>query len=86
MHGGSSPGTGLRPARDLLQTGRHCGQHPQGKEATAISPVAVEAVRRINALFEVERDLNGHDPVARLEPRKARSAPLVEDVERWLRA
>lgn len=56
-----------------------------GKEANEISPIAFEAVKRIDALFEIERDLNGQDPAARLEARKVRSGPLVEDLERWLR-
>jgi transposase len=57
----------------------------KGKQANEISPIAFEAVKRIDALFEIERDLNGQDPAARLEARKVRSGPLVEDLERWLR-
>ena len=48
-------------------------------------PANVDA-KRIDPLFEIERALNGHDPAARLAARQARSAPLVEDLERWLRA
>lgn len=57
----------------------------KGKSAKEISPIALEAVRRIDALFEIERGINGQPPEARLEVRKQLSAPLVTDLERWLR-
>lgn len=31
----------------------------RGKNAAAISPVALEAVKRIDALFDIERDIDG---------------------------
>jgi len=61
------------------------GNIRKGKDAKEISPIAFDAVRRINALFEIERDLNGLIPADRLEARQRMSAPLVEDLERWLR-
>ncbi|WP_444465231.1 IS66 family transposase [Rhodobacter capsulatus] len=48
--------------------------------------MAFEAVKRIDALFDIERGITGLDPAVRLEARKARSAPLVAALERWLRA
>lgn len=57
----------------------------KGKNAKEISPIAFEAVRRIDALFEIERDINGEAPAARLEVRQRLSAPLVADLKRWLR-
>jgi transposase len=57
----------------------------KGKSAKDISPIALEAVRRIDALFEIERDINGQPPETRQEVRKQLSAPLVADLERWLR-
>jgi transposase len=57
----------------------------KGKSAKDISPIALEAVRRIDALFEIERSINGQLPEARLEMRRQLSAPLVTDLERWLR-
>src|SRR6056297_1931182 len=56
----------------------------KGKPAKDISPIALEAVRRIDALFEIERSINGQPPDVRLEVRKQLSAPLVADLERWL--
>jgi transposase len=71
--------------RKFFELADIAGNIRKGKEAYEISPIAFEAVKRIDALFEIERDLNGQDPAARLEARKVRSGPLVEDLERWLR-
>ncbi len=57
----------------------------KGKNAKEISPIAVEAVKRIDALFEIERDINGKSTAARFEARQCLSAPLVADLEHWLR-
>lgn len=57
-----------------------------GKPAHQISPVAFEAVKRIDAIFDIERDINGLDPKARLETRSRLSAPLLTDLEAWLRS
>jgi transposase len=57
----------------------------RGKNAAVISPIALEAVRRIDALFEIERLINGRSAAERLELRTAQSAPLVADLEGWLR-
>src|SRR5262249_24166785 len=47
--------------------------------------LALEAVRRIDALFEIERAINGHSAEQRRSARQELSAPLVADLERWLR-
>ena len=57
----------------------------KGKSPKDISPIAFEAVKRIDALFEIERDINGKSPDVRFEARQRLSAPLVADLERWLR-
>lgn len=57
----------------------------KGKSPKEVSPIAFEAVKRIDALFEIERDINGKSPDERLEARQRLSAPLVADLERWLR-
>ncbi len=61
------------------------GNIRKGKDAKEVSPIAFDAVRRIDALFDIEREINGADPADRLEARQRLSAPLVEDLERWLR-
>ena len=57
----------------------------RGRTAAVISPVAHEAVTRIDALFEIERGLNGLSATERLDARRQQSAPLVADLEAWLR-
>jgi transposase len=50
-----------------------------------IAPIAVEAVERIDALFAIEREINGLTPQERAAERNARSRPLVIALEAWLR-
>src|SRR5450631_226243 len=57
----------------------------RGKNAAAISPIALEAVKRIDALFDIERGINGQSVEERLRVRKEQSAPLVVELEAWLR-
>ena len=57
----------------------------RGKKAPAISPVALEAVKRIDALFDIERAINGLSAEERLRVRQEQSAPLVAALEAWLR-
>jgi transposase len=49
------------------------------------APIAIEAVSRIDALFAVEREINGASPQERLRARDERSRPLVDGLETWLR-
>src|SRR4051812_41846869 len=53
--------------------------------ATSKAPIAAEAVRRIDRLFAVERDINGLSAEARLAVRRERSAPILAELEPWLR-
>jgi len=57
----------------------------RGKNAAAISPVALEAVRRIDALFDIERGIKGLAADERLRIRKEQCAPLLAELETWLR-
>ncbi len=57
----------------------------RGKNAAAISPVALEAVMRIDALFDIEREINGLSAEERLRVRQEQSAPLLAALEAWLR-
>jgi len=46
----------------------------RGKKAAAISPIALEAVKRIDALFDIERGINGQSAEERLRVRKKQGA------------
>ena len=49
------------------------------------APVAIDAVRRIDELFVIEREINGKPPDERLAVRQERSKNLVAALEIWLR-
>jgi transposase len=49
------------------------------------APIASEAVARIDALFAIEREINGLAPPQRVAVRTERSRPLVVALEIWLR-
>ena len=57
----------------------------RGKRAPPISPLGMEAVKRIDALFDIERGINGETAERRLAVRREQSAPLLADLEGWLR-
>ena len=57
----------------------------EGKTPLVISPLALETVRRIDALFDIERTINGMSSEERRRVRQEKSAPLVADLETWMR-
>jgi len=67
-----------------------CWSHARRKfyvlAETAKAPLALEAVRRIDALFAVEREISGLATEARLARREADARPLVAQLEAWMRA
>jgi transposase len=52
----------------------------------AKAPLAAEAVRRIDAIFALERSINGLPPEQRLAFRRQHVAPLAAELESWMRA
>ena len=50
-----------------------------------ISPIALEAVKRFDALFEIERQINGLSAAERLAVRQEKSKPLFDDMHEWLK-
>src|SRR3954453_9540137 len=74
-----------RPFFVLADLAANARRKAQGKTASVISPLALEAVRRIDALFGIERAINGQSTEQRRAVRQELSAPLVADLERWLR-
>ena len=49
------------------------------------APIAIEAVRRIDEIFAIERTVLGQPPAVRKATRQALSKPLVTDLEAFLR-
>jgi transposase len=48
------------------------------------APIAIEAVRRIDALFAIEREINGNPIATRRSIRQERTKPLIDDLRTWL--
>jgi transposase len=50
-----------------------------------IAPLAFAAVKRIDAIFDIEREINGRSIDERLAVRRERVVPLVSELETWMR-
>jgi transposase len=55
------------------------------RKPAMISPIAFEAVRKFDAIFALERSINGMSPEERLATRRKDIAPLVNDLIEWMR-
>src|SRR5271163_1639828 len=73
-----------RPFFAMADLEENARRRAVGKKAFVVSPIAVEIVRRIDALFDIERSINGQSAERRRQVRQELSAPLVADLERWL--
>jgi transposase len=71
--------------RKFFELADIAGHARRGKTAPAISPMALEAVKRIDALFDIERTINGTSTEERLRVRQEQSVPLLAEFEAWLR-
>jgi transposase len=56
----------------------------RGEKPKPVYPLALEAVQRIDRLFDIERELRGLSAAERLSVRQAKSAPLVAELEAWM--
>ncbi len=73
-----------RPFFLLADIEANARRKAEGKTAGAISPLALEAVRRIDTLFEIERSINRQSIERRRQVRQELSAPLIADLGAWL--
>ncbi len=72
--------------RKFFELGDVAAQLKRRKGASVISPIAAEAVRRIDEIFDAERAVNGNTIAERLAMRQEIAIPLVTDLEQWLRS
>jgi len=56
----------------------------QGKQAAVLSPLCLEAIQRIDKLFDIERGINGCSADQRWAVRQELSAPLVANLHTWM--
>ena len=73
-----------RPFFAMADIEENARRKASGKREIPLSPIAIEIVRRIDALFEIERSINGKSPAERLAVRQNLSRPLVEDLEVYM--
>jgi hypothetical protein len=57
----------------------------RGPSAPPISPIALEVVRRIDRIFDLEREINGRSASERLAFRREHVAPAIAELETWMR-
>ncbi len=57
----------------------------RGERAGPIYPIALEAVQKLDALFDIERGINGKTSAERLAVRQELSAPLMAELHDWLK-
>ena len=74
-----------RPFFAMADLEENARRKAAGKKEIVISPMAIEIVRRIDALFEIERSINGRSAEQRQAVRQDLSAPLVAGLEVYMR-
>src|ERR1700674_4284444 len=74
-----------RPFFAMADIAENARARATGRNGIALSPMAIEIVRRIDALFEVERSSNGKSAEERRTVRQERSKPLVEELQVYMR-
>ena len=57
----------------------------RSQKQTAISPIAFEAFAKFDAIFMLERSINGLSLEARVAARRKDVAPLVHDLIDWMK-
>jgi transposase len=84
--GKPTEGHARRKFFELADIARNAKRRAHGKAPAFVAPMALAAVQRIDALFEIERRINGKTPAERVAMRQELSAPLVAGLETWMRA
>jgi hypothetical protein len=74
---------GVVIARDFTIEGA-ARRKSRGEQGAMVYPIALATVQRLDALFEIERTINGKTAAERLAVRKQHSAPLVAELNAWL--
>ena len=70
--------------RKLFELADIASKARKGKPST-ISPIAFEAVSKFDAIFALERSINGSSPEARVAARRKDIAPLVNELIEWMK-
>jgi transposase len=73
-----------RPFFAMADLEENARRKAAGKKEIPLSPIAIEVVRRIDALFAIERVIKGKSPDERVAVRQASSRPLVDDLQAYM--
>ena len=73
-----------RPFFAMADLEENARRQASGKKAIVLSPIAIEVVHRIDALFGVERAINGKSAEERQAVRRELSKPLVDALQVYL--
>jgi transposase len=74
-----------RPFFAMADLDENARRKAAGKKEIALSPIAIEVVHRIDALFEIERPINGVGAEERRAVRQKLSKPLVDELQVYMR-
>jgi transposase len=74
-----------RPFFAMADLDENARRKAAGKKEIVLSPIAVEVVHRIDALFEIERPINGMSAEERRAVRQTLSKPLVDELQVYMR-
>ena len=90
--GGRSPGPVTEAAcwahsrRKFFELADIAARARRSKDPPPISPLALEVVKRIDVLFDIERGINSESAEHRLAVRKELSAPVLAGLKDWMEA
>ncbi len=73
-----------RPFFAMADLEENARRQASGKKAIVLSPIAIEVVHRIDALFDIERTINGKSAEERKAVRRELSKPLVDAFEVYM--
>ena len=73
-----------RPFFAMADLEENARRKAAGKKEIILSPIAMEVVRRIDALFEIERSINGQGADQRRAVRQDLSAPLATELHAYM--
>jgi transposase len=74
-----------RPFFTMADVAESARRRAAGKTGSVLSPIAIEVVRRIDALFEIERSIRGKSAEERRTVRQEKSKPLVAELHAYMR-
>ena len=74
-----------RPFFAMADLEENARRQAAGKKTIVLSPIAIQAVRRIDALFDIERSINGKSAEERRAVRQDLSKPLVAELQVYMR-